>query len=79
MNWHRLTLMRLMYKAVPMRGCTLRDLSNRRVPNGSLYIELSRLKDAGYVAQTGDLYRLTKVGHRVFDNFLKENQLKIAH
>lgn len=78
MNWHRLTLMRLMYKAAPMRGCELRDLSKRRVPNGSLYVELQRLVAHGYVAQSGDAYRLTKVGHRVFDNFLKENALKIA-
>jgi DNA-binding PadR family transcriptional regulator len=70
--------MRILYGANPMRGCEIREVSKGRVPNGSLYVELQRLKSHGYVAQTGDLYRLTKVGHRVFDNFLKENRLKIA-
>lgn len=79
MNWHRLTLMRLMYKAIPMRGCELRDLSKGRIPRGSLYIELERMRAAGYVAHDGICYRMTKVGHRVFDNFLKENRLKIAN
>jgi len=78
MNWHRLTIMRILYGSNPMRGCEIREASKGRVPNGSLYVELQRLAAQGHVGHDGQRYRLLGNGRRAFDKFLKENQLKIA-
>ena len=78
MNWHRLTIMRILYGSNPMRGCEIRDASNGRVPNGSLYVELTRRMTAGYVGHDGQRYRMLGNGRRAFDRFLRENALQIA-
>ena len=80
MKWHQFSILRLLLDAPgPMTGAQINDCLRHRIPAGSLYPELSRLRARGLVAYAVGGAKLTKRGKIEFANFLKDNRLTLSN